>query len=130
MTLSFKETAKHFFTEMAEWERWCSSMDRTEENFSIRLKKLKIIFEKYLSRKALDKGQSRYEMLMFGKPPEYELQITNVEKVSAKKYFVHAKGDGWEPEKRYVFVKEDEEWRVEYREYEGSANKWVKESEL
>jgi hypothetical protein len=138
MLITPEATAKQFFTSMVEWEIWSAKIDQlppdSEREYELRTKlrvdKLRDIFEMHLSSKARAYSQSRYDLANYSKPPEYDVQITKTENASDAKCFVYAKGTGWMPEKRYVFLKEDNQWRVEYREYLNHAGKWVKEREL
>lgn len=138
MLNTLNSTATSFFTDMADWEIWSAEVDRSppdseadyEVKTKIRVDKLKKIFELYLSTKAISHHQSRYDLANYNKPPEYDVRITKTEEVSGMKWFVYAKGTGWMPEKRYVFLKESNQWRVGYGEYLNHAGKWVKEREL
>jgi NTF2 fold immunity protein len=138
MLLTPEATAKQFFTSMVDWEIWSAEIDQSppsndaeyEARTRLRIEKLRGIFEMHLSSKALAHNQSRYDLANYSKPPEYDAQITKTEEVSGTKWFVYVKGTGWMPEERYVFLKENNQWRADHREYLNHAGKWVKEREL
>jgi ribosomal protein L30E len=138
MSLTPDQVAITFFSQMREWELSSAQLNKvppqTEEELEQRtqlvVKNLEVIFNNFLSLKALSRGQSRCVLASYSMPPEYAIEITKTEKVSDKKHFIYAKGSGWMPEERYTLVKETESWRIEYREYLDHAGKWVKEREL
>lgn len=138
MPLTSKATAKNFFDEMMKWERWSTSLEKDEDKLTElgyerqsrrRLKKLKEIFERYLSKAALERSQSRYDLLSYGEPPEYKIPIIKVEEISDKKHLIYTKSKSWIPDKRFLFIREGDEWRAVYYEYQATG-KWIKVRDL
>jgi NTF2 fold immunity protein len=127
MTASSKEVAQNFFAEMAAWEKWMESCGYDTNLDSQKLQKLKLIFEKYLSAKALQRHQSRYDLLSFGMPPEFEHAVLRVEEESSKKHWVYVPTGMMGGEAKYLLILENDSWKVDRKEDDIAANgKWKK----
>nr|WP_294784217.1 hypothetical protein [uncultured Flavobacterium sp.] len=102
-----------YLKEMMEWEnKWNAIANKdlqsiaNDENTLSRKQELEKIFNKYLSTKTLEKGQSRLINLHFGEPPAHDAEITKVEK-NKKGYSLHTKQKIVANEVRYDMIEEN-----------------------
>lgn len=102
-----------YLKEMMEWEnKWnaIANIDlqsiANEENTLCRKQELEKIFNKYLSTKTLEKGQSRLINLHFQEPPAHDAEIIKVEK-NNKGYSLYTKQKIVAHEMRYNMIEEN-----------------------
>ena len=126
-----KLVAQAFFDEMLAWEQWSPSNAQQDDARGKSLAKLKPIFEKYLSKKALQHDQSRYEYLDYGQPPEFSEEIARAELAGKDKVWIYVPFGLSGGFARYLVKKEGGQWKIDAKESD-IANKgvWKKRPDL
>ena len=128
---SAKATAQIFFNEMNQWELWCATLERNASTAKARHDKLEQIFNTYLSSKALKRKQSRLDMLMFGRPPEFSEPIVKTEEAGKGKVWIYVPEGGIGGHARFLVVEEMGNWKIDTRESDvANDGKWVKTPDL
>lgn len=123
--------ARKFFDEMAEWEEWGAQAWGDEEQEDPRRDSLRRIFDKYLSKKALKRQQSRFDSLTIQEPSEFAEAILEAGEAGKDSVWVYIPAGVVGGRARYLLVKEDGEWKIETRESDvGNAGRWAKEPDL
>ena len=118
-----KSRAQSFFDEMLKWEQWSAELGphATETNDE-RLVRLKAIFENYLSKKALTRGQSRYDLLGFDTPSDFAEPILKVEESGPKSVWVYTARGPLDGTARYQLVKESGTWKIDFCEVDAVSD--------
>lgn len=126
-----RSAAKAFFDAMLEWEIWNPTVPFSLESAPERLRRLVPIFERHLSAKALQRGQSRYDMLGYQMPPEFEGPILETEEAGKDKVWVYVPTGDSGGRARFLMKKENGQWKVDTREADpGNQGKWQKTPHL
>ena len=126
-----RKAAQAFFDEMLEWEVWSGEVWDDEDQDEPRREKLKDIFEKHLSKKALQRDQARYDSLSIQEPSEFSEKIMAAEDAGKDKVWVYVAAGIVGGRARYLLVREDGNWKVDTRESDmGNAGRWAKEPHL
>jgi hypothetical protein len=128
-----RRVAEGYFHDMLRWELRSAElgMSGAEETEAQRLARLVPIFEKYLTEKALRRGQSRYELLGYKGPPQYGRGITKVEPAGKGKVWVYTPTGPLGGNARYLLQNEKGEWRVDYLESDiANTGDWKKHLHL
>jgi hypothetical protein len=93
----------------------------SDENVLLRKTELETIFYKYLSKQALEKGQSRLVNLSFQNPPAHNVEITKTEN-NKNVFSIYVKENYSGHESRFNLIEEDEKLKIDSKAY--SSENW------
>jgi len=123
-----RAAAQDFFDEMRRWEGWMESC-RRGTTYADQLAAVKAVFDRYLAKKALARHQSRYDLLCFGTPPEFDEPILRVEQETPRKCWVYVPEGLIGGEARYAMVRESGAWKAAFKEVDvaltGEWKRWL-----
>ena len=123
--------AQAYFDEMLSWELWSATAASGDEGQDERYDKLKHIFEKYLSRRALAHNQSRYEFLDYEDPPEFSQKIVRAEPAENNSVWVYVPFGASGGLARYRLKKEADNWKIDSKETDiANRGTWKKRLDL
>jgi hypothetical protein len=102
---------------------------RRDTTHADQLAAVKAVFTRSLAKKALARHQSRYDLLCFGTPPEFQAPILRVEQEGPRMYWVYVPEGLIGGEARYAMVREDGAWKTAFKEVDialtGRWKRWL-----
>ncbi|MFJ4597821.1 MULTISPECIES: hypothetical protein [unclassified Kitasatospora] len=110
-----RAAAQDFFDAMRRWEEWMASC-RHDTTGDEQLAAVKAVFARHLAARALARHQSRYDLLCFGTPPEFEAPILRVEQETPGRCWVYVPEGLIGGEARYAMVREGGAWKAAFKE--------------
>lgn len=128
--INVRHAAVTFFEKMARWEKRNWEMDSSmgddeNDHYEERVDDLRKIFSQHLTKKAISRKQKRQDQLYYDDPSSFDKEIRKIEQADKLGYWVYIP-EGIASVARYLFIKENEEWKVDYKESGIGDGKWDK----